>query len=131
MKFLRALAACLLLTTPALAQPYTPQAIGSVPITVSTATTTQLIAGISGQSIYVYAWDISSTIANTVQLEYGTGATCGTGTVVLTGAYPLSAAAPMTVGAFGTLFTVPRNNNLCLITTVSTAVGGHVSFVQQ
>jgi len=123
--------AALLLPIAAHAQPYTPQAIQSVPISVSTATTTNLIAGQTGQSIYVYSWDIVTTLANNVTLEYGTGATCGTGTTVLTGAYPLAANGVLTVGSFGTVFTIPRGNSLCIITSASTQASGHVSYIQQ
>ena len=67
------------------------QAGASVPINISTATTTQLVAAATGKAIYVTAWDVIAAGTGNITLEYGTGSNCGTGTTALTGAYSLAA----------------------------------------
>src|SRR6266851_71458 len=63
----------------------------SKPINISTATTTELVAAVTSQSIFVTTWDVMAGGTGNLTLEYGTGTTCGTGTTTLTGAYPLIA----------------------------------------
>ena len=53
------------------------QAGASVPINISTATTTQLVAAASGKAIYVTAWDVIAAGTGNITLEYGTGSNCG------------------------------------------------------
>ena len=67
------------------------QAGASVPINISTATTTQLVPRPSGKTIYVTAWDVIAAGTTNFTLEYGTGTNCGAGTTALTGAYGLAA----------------------------------------
>ena len=67
------------------------QAGASVPINISSATTTQLVAAASGKAIYVTAWDVIAAGTGNITLEYGTGSNCGAGTTPLTGAYSLAA----------------------------------------
>ena len=71
------------------------QASSSTAINIASATTTQLVAGVSGQKIYVTAWDVMAGGSGTITLEYGTQTTspCDTGTTLLTGPYPLIAQA--------------------------------------
>ena len=97
---------------------------------ISTATTTSLLAVPSGTArtfICGYSFYGGATAATmTLQLEYGTGATCSSPTV-LTPAVPV--AASTIVGdnsAFFRGLVVPANNGLCVV-----SAGGTVSaFVQ-
>ena len=100
----------------------------SVPIAVSVAGTMQLVAGVSGQAIYVTDWDVVAGGTGTFYLEYGTGSSCGTGTMALTGKYP--AAAQFGRAGVGHLF-VPAGNALCIVTTGAAASQGFVAYVQQ
>ena len=69
------------------------QADNSVPINVSTATTTQLVPLASGKKIYVTTFNVVAAGTGNIMLDYGTGTNCGTGTTALTGAYSFAAQA--------------------------------------
>jgi hypothetical protein len=114
----------------------------SVVINISSATTTQLVAAVTGKAVYVcgFLFTISQvvTTANTLGFEYGTGTNCGTGTIALTGLLGgggIIAAPPITVQApsDGTDFSAPTSNALCAVTAIG-ATGsfqGYLSYVQQ
>lgn len=114
----------------------------SVPINITTATTTQLVAASANAAIYVcgYSFTISqvATTANTLQFEYGTGASCGTGTTALTGLFGaggVTAAPPLLIQApsDGTDITAPAGNALCAVTAIgaSGSFQGVLTYVQQ
>lgn len=110
----------------------------SVVINISTATTTSLVAISGTTSIYVcgFAVTFGSTVtADTIQFEYGTGATCGTGTTVLTGAFNTNGllTGSMAFGGAGmTLFKTVAAQRLCAVSTVGTgpSIQGVLTFVQ-
>lgn len=107
------------------------QANASVPIGISTATTTQLVALSSGQVIHVTAWDVIAGGTGTFRLVYGTGTNCGTGTTNLTGAYPLIANAGISKGGgLGPILVVPAGNALCATTSAAVTMDGSVSYTQ-
>jgi hypothetical protein len=62
---------------------------------ITSATTTQLVAGVTGQRVYVCGWHVTSISAtsSTFQFEYGTGASCTTPTV-LTPPFNVTSTAP-------------------------------------
>lgn len=114
----------------------------SVPINVSSATTTALVAVSGTTSVYVCAVHLdiagSATTANTAKFEYGTGTACATGATALTGTMGSNDAAvsttPTTINMSGpgTLFTAPSSNGLCIVTTGNAPFDqGWVSYVQQ
>lgn len=110
----------------------------SVVINIATATTTNLVAISGTTSIYVCGFAVSfgSTIsADTIQFEYGTGATCGSGTTVLTGAFNTNGllTGQMAYGGAGqTVFKTVAAQGLCAVTTVGTgpSIQGVLTFVQ-
>ena len=115
----------------------------SVPIAITTAATTSLVAGVAGKSIYVCGFDLTIsqviTTANIFTLEYGTqGGPCTTPTV-LTGGYGTGgvlAAPPIFVVAGNgdsTLVTAPAGAQLCGLTTIGAtgAFEGVLTYVQQ
>lgn len=107
------------------------QASNSVPINVSTATTTQLVALVSGKKIYVTAWDIIASGTGNFTLVYGTGTNCGTGTTSLTGPYALIAQAGIAKGnGIAPVLFVPSSNALCVTTSASVQMSGSVSYAQ-
>jgi hypothetical protein len=107
-------------------------ATSSFSVALTSATTTAVAAVAAGKSVYVCQMTIAGTTGGSVQLEYGTGATCGTGTTALTGAIAVTTAQPVSVGWGGALVTAPVGNALCLVTSgTSTAVNGFISYVQQ
>lgn len=107
------------------------QADTSASISVSTATTTQLVALSSGKKIYITAWDIFVAGADNITLEYGTGSTCGTGTTVLTGAYNFLANQGIARGSgLGVLLVVPASNALCIVTSAAVQASGSLAYTQ-
>lgn len=101
----------------------------SVAVSVSSATTTQLVALSAGKSIYVCGGTISS-VGGTSTLEYGTGASCGTGTTTLTGAFPAASTVPLGSGL--SLLATASGNALCILSGASTtATAGFITYVQQ
>ena len=107
------------------------QAGASVPINISTAATTQLVAAASGKSIYVTAWDVIAAGTGNIALEYGTGSNCGTGTAALTGAYNLAAQTGIAKGnGLGPVLVVPSGNALCALTSAAVQMSGSVSYTQ-
>jgi hypothetical protein len=108
-------------------------------INVSTATTTQIIALVSSQTIYVCNYTIQiqgvATTAGTGKLIYGTGTACATGPVNLTAAYEGSTTAGnptvISVGAgLGTVTRTAASNALCYTSTTTTPQHVTVSYTQ-
>lgn len=115
---------------------------------ISTAVTTLLVSGVAGQNIYVYtmAFQLSGTNAsNTVNWEWGTGATCGTGTKTLypQAQSPGTAAGNWIYGWSGAVIAltvvqfpapaavplvIPAGNNLCGVTAGTTTAGVFVTY---
>lgn len=107
------------------------QAGASVPINISTATTTQLLAAATGKAIYVTAWDVIAAGTGNITLEYGTGSNCGTGTTTLTGVYSLAAQFGIAKGnGLGPVLIVPTSNALCALTSAAVQMSGSVSYTQ-
>jgi hypothetical protein len=114
----------------------------SAPISVTSATTTSLVA-VSGATV-VYVCGISFTIApsatsaDTALFEYGTGATC-TSPTSLTGTYgngDLTTAAPVVAinhgGGGQTIFKSAASAGVCILTAGTTVnIQGVLNYVQQ
>ncbi len=107
------------------------QAGVSIPVNISTAATTQLVAAATGKAIYVTAWDVIAAGTGNITLEYGTGSNCGTGTTALTGAYSLAAQFGIAKGnGLGPVLVVPAGNALCALTSAAVQMSGSVSYTQ-
>jgi hypothetical protein len=109
------------------------QASSSAPINISTATTTQLVAGLSGQKIYVTAWDVVAGGNGTIALEYGTQTVspCDTGATPLTGPYPLVAQAGLSKnGGISPVFVLPVGAQLCAQTSTTVQMSGSVTYTR-
>lgn len=111
------------------------------PVSITTATTTQIVALSAGKQIFLCEWTLtinsSATTASSMQWEFGTGASCGTGTTVLTGTMGTEQAAAgagilIVNGPFsGSTLVVPAGNALCIVTAGTTvALHGQVTFKQ-
>lgn len=117
--------------SPALAQPVIPLTQASVPITVSTAATVQLVAAPAqtNQAIVVTAVDVIAAGTTNVQFVYGTGTNCGTGQGNVSGNYQLTAQVGFTKGAGnGVLWVLPKNTALCVVNSQAIAIPGSVSY---
>jgi hypothetical protein len=110
----------------------------TVPIAVTSATTTQLVAPSGTTATYicggVFTIAPSATSADTALFESGTGATC-TGTYAMTGTFGngdlTTAAAPIVVPLVGELVT-PASQGVCVVTAgTAVSVQGYVTEVQQ
>lgn len=108
-----------------------PATQASVPIIISTSTTTQLVALQSGASIYVTSWDVISAGTGTIQLVYGTGTNCATGQGNVTGVYTLGTNVGLTKGTgTGAILVVPSGNALCATTVGAVVYGGSLSYAR-
>lgn len=107
------------------------QASASAVISVSTATTTQLVALSGSTKIYVTSFDVIAGGTGNFKFVYGTGASCGTGTTDLTGNYNLTAQAGIAKGSgLGPVLVVPAGNALCVTTSAAVQMSGSVSYTQ-
>lgn len=106
-------------------------------INISSATTTSIIAPVTGAPIYVCSVDIQQAGGTgTATLEYGTGATCGTGTTTLSGPYTANSSAGTSTdwnfgGGAEVVFSVPvASQRLCILSTGTIQQSGHIDYVQ-
>jgi len=101
-------------------------------INISTATTTLLVAAVSGKSIYVTSWDVVAPSGN-FTLEYGTQTTnpCDTSTTALTGPYAMNGGQIGKGTGSGIILTVPTSDQLCAVTSAAVQYSGALSVVQQ
>lgn len=105
--------------------------LASVPINISTAATTQLVAASGVMKINVSHFDVIAGGAGTIQFVYGTGALCATGQTILTGAYPLTAQAGLVVGVgLGSVLVIPAGNALCAVTVGAVQYSGSLTYAQ-
>ena len=104
---------------------------GTPRIHITSATTTQLVAAVSGKAIYVTSWNVSAA-SGTFELEYGTQTTtpCDTGATVLAGPYTLSGGQIGVGTGTGIVESIPASNQLCAVTTAGT-YDGSMAFLQQ
>ena len=108
---------------------FVPATEASVAITVNTATTAQLVAGLAGQRIYVTQWNVVAAGATTVTLVTGTGVNCGTGQTALTGGYSLTAQVGLVVGVGnGAVLVVPLGQSLCVTNSAAIAIPGSLAY---
>lgn len=110
---------------------------------ITTATTTALVAVSGTTQVYVCGYQIqgfATTTANTVQLEYGSGAACVTSPTALTPVYntgvQVAGNPPFEtryVGALSVLKPTPSGTGLCAVTTVGStpSINILVTYVQQ
>ena len=113
----------------------------SVPINISSATTTQLVALSGTTTIYVCGFNATAGAGTnpSFQLEYGTGGTCATGPTALTGAMAtgvtVSTTAPGPIfyaGPDATVLKTPAGQGLCAVTGGTTPnFQGYLTYVQQ
>jgi hypothetical protein len=107
------------------------QAGASLPINLSTATTTLLVAAVSGKAIYVTAWDVIAAGTTNFTFEYGTGTNCVAGTTALTGPYGLVAQFGAAKGSgLGPVLVVPAGNALCAVNSATVQVSGSLAYTQ-
>lgn len=113
-----------------------PNLIQSVAINTASAVSTRLVNSTDTEKkTYLCNFVVTmvgAATANTIAIQYGTGATCQTGTILRTGTFKAS----VVVGSSTTIFLPPRSiqpipvgNSTCVLTTTADAVNGVLSFV--
>ena len=103
----------------------------SAPLSLSTATTTQIVALVSGKAVYVCAFVLNGGGATTAKLVSGTGTNCATGQVSLTPAFTMASGTNVaTGGGLGYVAKTAAGNALCVTNSAAAAVNVFVSFTQ-
>jgi hypothetical protein len=103
----------------------------SVAISISTATTTQVVAPVAGQRVYICNFFALEGASATVQLTQGTGATCGSSTSNITGNMTASATAGTAELELFLLAPTAVGNGVCIVTGAAVGVNGVMTVVQQ
>jgi hypothetical protein len=104
----------------------------SVAVSITTATTTQLVALSTGKKVYVCGFAATFGASSTLALEYGTGTACATGTTALTGVFtPATGGTVVTGNGSATVTGGPAGNALCALTTGTGGIFGLLTYVQQ
>lgn len=111
----------------------------SLPISITTATTTQIVAASASNKTYICSLFLTSAAADNVGIVEGTGGTCGTGTAGVVGG-TTAANGPNFAANGGMLLqsggkvaaaqTAGTNVGLCLITSAATPLAGVLKYVQ-
>lgn len=108
------------------------------PISITTATTTRIVAPTSAKKTYICNIILTSAAADNVGIVEGTGGTCGTGTAGVIGG-TTAANGPNFAANGGLVFggggyfvaaTAGTNVDLCLITSAATPLAGGIKWVQ-
>lgn len=104
----------------------------SIALNQGASATTQVIALVASQTIYVCSLEASlAGTTPTVTVVAGTGANCGTGQVLLTGAMVGGSPGFITLNGSGVTMQTPSANALCLTTAATTSIQGVLTYVQQ
>lgn len=106
------------------------------PISVTSATTTLLVTGVSGRHVRITSINLLSAIANNVALISGTGATCGTGTTGMAGGttaangWNFAANGGLAFGnGLGTVLqTGATGDSVCVITSAAGPLAGTLGY---
>ncbi len=103
----------------------------SVLYDASTTGSTQLVALVSGQVIYVCGFVIFSGATANVDLRYGTGTACATGPTKITPAFQLTAQTGASYGnGEGVVAQTAAGNALCINSSAAVAVQALVTYTQ-
>ena len=103
----------------------------SVVYDASTSGSTQLVALVSGQAVYVCGFVLFSAGTANVKLNYGTGTACATGTTAMTPAFQLTAQTGVSYGnGEGTVTKTAAGNALCINSSAAVAVQAVVTYTQ-
>lgn len=108
------------------------------PISVTTATTTRIVAPVSAKRTYICALFLTSVAADNIGIVEGTGGTCGSGTAGVIGGttaangpnFPANGGFAWGQGNGTVAATAGTNVDLCLITSAATPLAGHIAWVQ-
>ena len=92
-------------------------------ILIGTGAAAQIVAAVTGQSIFICGWHVTNTAASgSFQFTFGTGSTCTTPTSV-TGVFSVSNTAPSADHITAAWTNGGAGQTLCLNATVTTVTG--------
>lgn len=108
------------------------------PISITSATTTRIVAPTSAKKTYVCYLFMISAIANNVAIVEGTGGTCGAATAGVVGGttaanglnFAANSGAAFQAGGNAAFATAGTNVDLCLITSAIGPLAGAIKWVQ-
>jgi hypothetical protein len=104
----------------------------NVAVNVSSSGATQLVALVSGKTIYICSFVLVAAGTVTAKFQYGTGSNCVTGTTDMTGAMSFTTNSGASEGSgVGILMQTAASNALCLTLGGAVGVQGQVSYAQQ
>lgn len=111
----------------------------SAPISITTATTTRIVAPSASNKTYICSLFLTSAAADNVGIVEGTGGTCGTGTAGVIGGATATNGPNFAAnggvmlqagGKTAVAYTAGTNVDLCLITSAATPLAGVIKYVQ-
>jgi hypothetical protein len=105
-------------------------------VSMTSATTTLMVTGVSGRHVRICSVNLVTAIANNVVMISGTGATCGTGTAGIAGGttaangWNFAANGGITVGSgIGTVMqTAATGDSVCIITSAAGPLAGTIAY---
>lgn len=108
------------------------------PISITTATTTRIVAPSASNRTYICNLFLTSAAADNVGIVEGTGGTCGSGTAGVIGGttaangpnFPANGGFSIGSGVSTVAATAGTNVDLCLITSAATPLAGTIGWVQ-
>lgn len=110
------------------------QATSSVAISVSTATTTKLVAALNAKATtWITGYQLWAGGTGNATLVYGTTTTtaCDTGQTALTGIFNMTAQTHLEYGAgLGPILVPPPGNDICLVTSAAVQISGSLAYSQ-
>jgi hypothetical protein len=104
----------------------------SVVYDLNSSFSTQLVAAVPNQTIYICGYTIFAASAVNVEFDQGTGTNCGTGTTKIVPAFQLTAQTGVVDGApFFRGLKTAQGGALCINTSAGVAVQAIVYYIQQ
>ncbi len=109
------------------------------PISITTNTTTRIVAPTSAKKTYICYLFLTSAAADNIGIVEGTGGTCGSSTAGVIGGttaangpnFAANGGFSIGNGGYAVAATAGTNVDLCLITSAATPLAGHIAWVQQ
>lgn len=104
----------------------------SASVGMSSATTTEIVAAVSGQRIFITGGMLWANGTGDLTFKYGTGTNCGTGTTSInTQVFSMTAQTAFLTGTgLGSWLIVPSGKALCVTWSTTATLGGFLTYAQ-
>lgn len=100
-----------------------PATTNTIPIAGTVATSTRIVTGTAGKSIYVTSVALAPVSTSVVTFTAGTGTNCGTNTTSLTGAMTFAGQGFAVGSGYGAIWALPSGYDLCVTIATAAAPG--------